>query len=175
MARGDSGVARGASCSCGGGRGRQAPPCGPSPNFRSARANENVCLFEAAFAADVRPCETVFSCLLSTVSFHFPFALSSYFLAGGSPAALVSFQLIVVTQVLITWAAALEAKGHIWLLSNGRTVPWVSCGGSCPKLGTPAWERRLHPAAASSGWLWGPECSASVQSQQTDSLGGQTS
>lgn len=113
--------------------------------------------------------KTVVTCLLNIVSFNFPFALSSYIFAGGLPAALV------VTQVLITWAVALEAKGRIWLLSNGRSGGWGSCGGSCPKLGAPAWELRLHPAGASGRRLWGPECSASVQSQQMDSLGGQIS
>lgn len=87
--------------------------------------------------------KTVVTCLLNTVSFNFPFALSLYIFEGGLPAALASSQLTVVTQVLIMGVVALEAKGCIWLLSNGRSPP-ATCGGSCPKPGAPAWELRLY-------------------------------
>ena len=66
------------------------------------------------------------------------------------PATLGPFQLIIVTQVVITWVVALEPGA-----TPGKSALWLSGGGPCPKLEVPTWELRPSPDGAGTWWVWG--------------------
>ena len=75
----------------------------------------------------------------------FPLAFSIFVV--GSLATLSSFQLMIVTQLLITSGGGFYhqwAQFGSWVMVKNALR--VSCGRSCPKLTAPAREYRLRPA-----------------------------